>query len=82
MTFPNPFKAAVEAGRALAALASGEKVLVSNSVADLRTKICDPCPRRDRGSNQCLECSCWLPLAVHVATKKCPLNKWPVTNGH
>ncbi len=79
---PNPFTFAVEAGRALAALANGENVIVSTTVADLRTRICDSCPRRDPVTNQCLECSCWLPLAVHVATKKCPLKKWPVTNGH
>ena len=77
---PNPFKAAAEAGRMMAAMGRGEDVLVSKSVADCRTAICTTCPRRDRSTNQCLECSCWLPLAVHVATKKCDLGKWPVTN--
>jgi len=80
MQIPNPFEAAVELGRVLAAAANGDRIIVSKDTAKLRTKVCSLCPRRDTGSNQCMECSCWLPLAVHVATKKCPLGKWPVTN--
>lgn len=64
----------------MAAVAQGSPVIVSDLTLKLRNRACAACPRRDAATNQCLECSCYLILFAQLATEKCPLGKWPVTN--
>jgi len=80
MILPNPLHAAEAAKRVATAFAQGEPILVSRQTEVLREAACKQCPRRDPAANQCLECSCFLALKVQLATEKCPLGKWPVTN--
>ena len=80
MIVPNPLTAAKATVRVIVNVAQGGSALVSEQTLALRNAACGVCIRRDKISNQCLECTCFLGLKAQLTTEKCPLGKWPVTS--
>ena len=64
------------AGRAIAAVASGEKVVVSTEEQERRLAVCHGCDRFDAKQDRCSACGCFSRWKSILATEVCPLSKW------
>ena len=80
MTVPNPWEAMKAAARVVKSTVARRPLGVSQSMVDLRTKICRGCEFFDPQFGQCKACSCIIALKAQLATEKCPKGKWPFTN--
>ena len=64
------------AGRAIAAVVSGEKVVVSTEEQERRLAVCHGCDRFDAKQDRCSACGCFSRWKSILATEVCPLSKW------
>lgn len=80
MKAPNVKNAVKSACRVVKATVQGKRLLLDEETIQQRLKICKDCPKLDPTSRQCGACTCFVDLKAQLATEKCPLHKWPVTN--
>jgi hypothetical protein len=80
MKIPNVKTAVKAACRVVRAKVRGESVLLDQASVDARLAACRKCPKYDAAAGQCLVCTCFVELKAQLATEKCPLHKWSVTN--
>lgn len=41
-----------------------------------RAQICNRCVHRNKSSNMCKLCGCYIPAKITVKKEKCPFNYW------
>lgn len=80
MKAPNVKNAVKSACRVVKAVVRRERLLLDEETVRQRLAACSECPKFDKVDRQCLACTCFVDLKAQLATEKCPLHKWPVTN--
>lgn len=80
MKFPNPAKLVAAGCRIVKAKFSREAVLLDQKSVDRRLAACAKCPHYAAEDEQCLKCACFVPIKAQLATEKCPVGRWSVTN--
>jgi Family of unknown function (DUF6171) len=70
--------AALAAGRAISAVATGQPVAVDQIEQDRRLAICHACDLFDVKQGRCThnKCGCFTTFKSKLATESCPINKW------
>jgi hypothetical protein len=63
------------AARVVGAVATGQRVLLTQSEIDARLAVCTSCDRWDEEKARCRKCGC-AQFKLHLATEVCPLSKW------
>lgn len=76
MRIPNPWTAALAAGRALWGFFSGKNILASETVVEERLQQCESCLFFDPEFRQCNKCSCFVDVKSQLATETCPEGRW------
>jgi hypothetical protein len=66
--------------RVVVAAATGSTVFIGEKLTAQRISICHGCPSYLPMTKQCGECWCFIHAKARLATEKCPLQKWPLTN--
>lgn len=55
---------------------AGELQFASPEVAQSRMDICNDCEARNKLTNVCTACGCFLPAKTKLAKSSCPMDLW------
>lgn len=48
----------------------------TQTMSDIRSKVCDHCQFKDKKLNTCTDCGCFLPAKTRVKEAECPKGFW------